>query len=59
MDRIKGGFHQAKAPRKVDRIKGLFIERISKPEINSADYRERIKDPYVNKLFAAGIRNIV
>lgn len=53
--------HEAKGPltpRKVDRIKDLFIERISKPEINSAEYSERIKDPYINKLFAAGIRNL-
>lgn len=45
-------------PKKVELIKGLFIERISKCEIGSADYVERIKDSYVNKYIAAGIRNL-
>lgn len=53
--------HEAKAPltpEKVDRIKSLFMKRISKCEINSAEYVERMKDPYVNRLFAAGIVNL-
>lgn len=53
--------HDGKAPltpKKVERIKGLFIDRISKCEIDSADYVERIKDSYVNKHIAAGIRNL-
>lgn len=61
---IKDGYeihHDAKTPltpEKVERIKGLFIDRISNCEIHSADYGERIKDSYMNKLFAAGIKNI-
>lgn len=46
------------SPIKVDRIKRLFMERISKCDIHSAEYVERIKDPYVHKLFAAGIGNL-
>lgn len=53
--------HSGKAPltpEKVDRMKGLFVERISKCEIGAADFGERIKDSYINKLIAAGIRNL-
>lgn len=53
--------HEAKTaltPEKVDRIKGLFIERISKCKIDAAEYAVRMKDSYVNKLFAAGVNNI-
>lgn len=53
--------HSAKdplTPSKVRRVKTLFIERISKSEINSVDYSQRMKDSYVNTLFAAGIRNL-
>lgn len=53
--------HEMKAPltpEKVDRIKSLFMDRISKCEIHSAEYVERMKDTYVNKLFAAGIGNL-
>lgn len=53
--------HEEKAPltpQKVERVKGLFMERISQCEIHSVEYGERIKDSYVNKMFAAGIRNL-
>lgn len=53
--------HPAKdpmTPSKVSRIKSLFIERIAKCEISSPDFADRMKDAYVNKLFAAGIRNL-
>lgn len=57
-ERVHHGAKDPVTPKKAERIKGLFIERISKCEIDSADYSERIKDSYVNKLIAAGIRNI-
>lgn len=53
--------HPAKdplSPHKVNRIKEIFIERISKCDINSVNYGERVKDSYINKLFASGIKNI-
>lgn len=53
--------HAAKTPltpKKVERIKGLFYERLSKCEIDAVEYSERIKDSYVNKLIAAGIKNL-
>ncbi|KAJ6647837.1 hypothetical protein Bhyg_03060 [Pseudolycoriella hygida] len=54
-------YHKGKdpiTPKKVDRIRGLFIERISKCKIDAADYSERMKETYLNKLFAAGIKNL-
>lgn len=45
-------------PQKVDVIKGLFVDRISKCQIDSVEYKERMKDPYVNRLLAAGIKNL-
>lgn len=45
-------------PEKVRRIKALFAGRISKCTIDSAHYTERMKDTYVNKLLAAGIKNL-
>lgn len=53
--------HPAKdplSPHKVNRIKEVFIERVSKCDINSVHYGERVKDSYINKLFASGIKNI-
>lgn len=46
------------SPDKVNRIKGLFMDRISKCDIHSAEYMDRMRDPYVNKLIAAGISNL-
>lgn len=46
-------------PKKVERIRDLFIERISKCQLNPVAYGERIKDTYLNKLIASSIRNIV
>lgn len=57
-DRIHHPAKDPMTPLKVSRIKSLFIERIAKCEISSPDYAERMKDAYVNKLFAAGIRNL-
>lgn len=45
-------------PIKVQRIKGLFMERLSKCQIDSTVFGQRIKDSNVNKLFATGILNI-
>lgn len=53
--------HEAKdplTPEKVRRIKALFADRISKCRIDSAEYSERMKDPYVNKLIGAGVKNL-
>lgn len=49
---------EAFTPEKVDRIKELFIERISTLTIDSATYAERMQAAYINRLFAAGIKNI-
>lgn len=46
------------SPNKVIRIKELFLERVSKSDENAVDHGERIKDSYINKLFASGIKNI-
>lgn len=35
-------------PKKVERIRDLFIERISKCQLNPVAYGERIKDTYLN-----------
>lgn len=45
-------------PTKVESIRSLFIERISKCQLDAVAYGERIKDTYLNKLIASGIRNI-
>lgn len=45
-------------PKKVQRIKELFIDRVSKCKIDATAFGERIKDANVNKLFATGILNI-
>lgn len=53
--------HDAKAPltpEKVRRIKALFADRISRCTIDSVEYADRMKDPYVNRLLAAGIKNL-
>lgn len=53
--------HPAKqplSPHKVSRIKEVFVERISKCQINHVEYGERVKETYINKLFATGIKNI-
>lgn len=47
------------SPIKVQRIKELFIDRLSKCKIDCVAFGERIKDTNVNKLFATGILNIV
>lgn len=57
-EQIHHGAKDPLTPKKAERIKELFIERISNCIIDSAEYGERIKDSYVNKLIAAGIRNI-
>lgn len=46
-------------PEKIARIRGMFIERISKCQIDAVEYEQRIKDSYMNKLVASSIRNIV
>lgn len=46
------------SPEKVDRIKQLFVERISKCKIDSASFEARMKDSNINKLFASSIKNI-
>lgn len=45
-------------PTKAIRIKQLFIDRISKCDINSVEYGERMKEAYVHKLLASGIKNM-
>lgn len=45
-------------PKKVDRIRELFIERVSKCNIDPAVYGERMKTSYLNRLIASGIKNI-
>lgn len=53
--------HPAKeplTPHKVDRIRGMFIDRISKCEINSVEYGVRMKPTYVNQHIASAIKNI-
>lgn len=53
--------HEAKlplTPKKVERIKGLFIQRVSASRIDAAEYADRMKGAYVNKLLAAGIKNL-
>lgn len=45
-------------PIKIVRIKELFLERLSKCDVNSAVYAERIKESNINKLIASGIKNI-
>lgn len=54
-------YHSGKdplTPEKVDRIKKMFIDRVSKCNIDSVAYGQRIKEAYINKLFASGIKNI-
>lgn len=46
-------------PKKVEQIRDLFIERISKCQLDPVSYGERIKDTYLNKIIASSIRNIV
>lgn len=46
-------------PEKVERIRELFHERMSKAQIGSVAYGERIKRTRVNRLIATGIKNIV
>lgn len=48
----------ALTPEKVARIKQLFIERLSKCDINSVEFGERIKETKVNQLFNSSIKNI-
>lgn len=53
--------HPAKqpiTPTKANRIKELFVDRISKCDISSAEYGERIKGTNVNRLLASGIKNL-
>lgn len=45
-------------PMKVNRIKDLFLERLSKCQIDPVVYGERVKDSNINKLFASGVKNI-
>lgn len=46
------------SPIKVQSIKDLFIARLSKCQIDSVAFGERIKDFNVNRLFATGIINV-
>lgn len=48
----------ALSPIKVVRIKELFLERISKCQIDAAVYIERASESNLNKLIASGIKNI-
>lgn len=60
-DRGEKIHHTAKSPispHKVNRIKEVFVERISKCQISSVEYGDRVKDANINKLFAGGIKNI-
>lgn len=53
--------HPAKqpiTPIKASRIKELFVDRISKCDINSVEYGDRIKETNVNRLLASGIKNM-
>lgn len=53
--------HAAKeplSPHKVNRIKDVFHERISKCAIDAATFGERVNDANINKLFASAIKNI-
>jgi len=45
-------------PVKVEAIKALFIERISKCRLGSVAQAERINDAYVNRLILTSVRNI-
>lgn len=49
---------QAVTPTKARRIKALFVERVVKCGMNSAEFKERIHEPYVHKLIASGIKNM-
>lgn len=45
-------------PVKIEKIRSLFIERISKCQLNPVAYSERIKDAYLNRLIGSGVTNI-
>ncbi|XP_037046036.1 uncharacterized protein LOC119081338 [Bradysia coprophila] len=45
-------------PGKVEQIRNLFIQRVSKCQLDAVSYSERIKDAYLNRLIASGVRNI-
>lgn len=45
-------------PLKVEKIRNLFINRISKCQLDAVSYSERIKDAYFNRLIGSAVRNI-
>lgn len=45
-------------PSKVDKIRSMFVERISRSGVGAVEYAERIKDSYLNRLIAASLQNI-
>lgn len=49
---------QPLSPHKVDRMRGVFIDRISKCKLNAVEYGVRMKETYLNQLFASAIKNI-
>lgn len=57
-DEVHHPAKQPLSPHNVNRIKEVFIERLSKCQINTVEYGERVKETYINKLFASGIKNI-
>lgn len=53
--------HPAKeplSPHKVNRIKEVFIERLTKCKISHVEYGERVKETYLNRLIGSGVKNI-
>lgn len=48
----------ALTPIKVIRIKELFLERLSKCDIDSVVYAERVKESNINKLIASVVKNV-
>lgn len=53
--------HPAKdpiTPEKYDRVKALFIDRISQCDIDPVSHGERLKETNINRLMASGIKNI-
>ncbi|XP_037034283.1 uncharacterized protein LOC119073076 [Bradysia coprophila] len=53
--------HPAKdpiTPEKYDRVKELFIDRISQCDIDPVSHGERLKEANINRLMASGIKNI-
>ncbi len=49
---------QPLSPHKVDRMRGVFIDKISKCNLNAVEYGVRMKETYLNQLIASAIKNI-